>query len=143
MYDGTAGRVSTVLTQINGAMLKIQDQFWTAVDLDGDGDLARGRKLARLDGTLETTFELNDTSRNSITCTQVDNTFRPFTAAGDYGDYGNPSTVVAKIDTRCNGITQLIKTTTNTYDHSNGVLGKLASRQVQYDAPGQIPIIRS
>jgi len=143
MYDGTAGRVSTVLTQINGAMLKIQDQFWSAVDIEGDGDLARGRKLARLDGTLEVTFELNDASGNSITCTQVDNSFRPFTAAGDFGDYGNPSQVVAKIDTRCNGITQLIKTTTNVYDHSNGILGKLASRQVQYDAPGQIPIIRS
>ena len=124
-YDGTEGTPNYTEVRVgstNGPLVSRQDHFWSAVDLGG------GRRLARLDGTLSQSYELNNT--NPITCTQVNNT---------YDSFGNITQGVASTDITCGFTNAFVKTTTSTYtnDTTRWILGQLTQLQATSHAPGQ------
>ncbi len=135
-YNGTEGTPNYSETIVNGVVVKRQDSFWSAVDFGG------GRKAARLDGTLDQSFELNG---SLVSCASIDNSYATFDSTGNYGNYGLPTTVVAKTNTTCNFASAVVKTTTNTYSHdtTNWILGRLTRAQVQHQAPGQTTVTRT
>jgi hypothetical protein len=116
--------------------LSAQNFYWTGVDLGG------GRKFARLDGNLEQTFELNG---SSVGCTSVENTYSSFDAAGNFGNYANPSQVIAKTASTCSFVNAFVRTTTNTYTHdtTNWILGQLTRVSTRHEAPGETTITRA
>lgn len=134
--SGLAGNPLVTEHRFGNLLVARASNTWAGIDLGG------GRRFARPDVTQEETFDLGAAPTG---CARTENTYSSFDAAGSYGNWGLPSTVIVRTGTDCALANAFVTTTTNTYAHDlpANILGKLTRAQVAYLAPGTPAITRT